>query len=130
MPRCLSLLGLSALLPAQSYPNVEPPTNPFFAKWVAVSSKLMVRLSPAAYARHSATNSTSIACRVTFTGKDAAHAAVTKTANISLRYSRDLCWPPTKAKMAAQQPCGGAMHRCPSVLGCTCSRSADLTVRG
>ena len=92
----------------QSYPNDEPPTKPFFEKWVAVSTKVMVRLSPAAYATHAATNTTSIACQLTFTGKDATHAAVTKSANISLRYSRDLCWPPTKAKLAAQQPCGGA----------------------
>ena len=90
----------------------------------------MVRLSPAAYARHSATNSTSIACRVTFTGKDAAHAAVTKTANISLRYSRDLCWPPTKAKMAAQEPCGGAMPlndaSCPSA--CLAAHAPPLAI--
>eukprot|EP01050_Picozoa_sp_SAG11_P030719 SAG11_NODE_9215_length_932_cov_1.362545_2_plen_51_part_01 len=50
----------------QSYPNVEPPTNPFFAKWVAVTSRLIVRLSPVAYARYAATNTTPIACRVTF----------------------------------------------------------------
>jgi hypothetical protein len=52
---------------------VEPAAHPFYQKWVAVSSKLLVRLSGPAAARAAPGNTTSIACRLRFTGQDAAH---------------------------------------------------------
>jgi hypothetical protein len=93
---------------AHGYPNVEPPTHPFFSEWIAVSAKLIVRLSPA-LANRTLSNETAISCQLTYTGRDTAQPPPPPlTGTIALKYTSDLCthgW----RKEVPFQPCGGAL---------------------